>query len=452
VSPSLTNRFLPALAAALALLAADILPASAITIQEVKSPGGITAWLVEDHGAPIVSASVAFRGGAALDPDDKAGLANFTTELLDEGAGDLDTTAYQSRLEDLSSSLDFYTDLDVISARLRTLSGNVAATFDLVRLALTAPRFDAGPVERIRSAVLAALGRDQRQPTAIAARLWWKTAFAGFPYGRSTRGTPDAIAQITPDDMRGLVRARFAKDVLVIGVVGDITPAALGPLLDQTFGSLPDHAAPDALANADMHPAKDVIVSELNIPQSVVEFGEPGIKRNDPDWYAALIVLNILSSGGLTSRVALEVREERGLAYSISASLYPMQHAGIIHGEVGSQNANVAQSIDLIRHEWRRMHDDGPTAKELADSKTYLTGSYALSLDSTERIAAVLMAVQLDHLGIGYLDQRNALIEKVSLADAKRVAKRLLDPNGLFFVVVGSPANLSGAEHVTPGG
>jgi zinc protease len=300
--------------------------------------------------------------------------------------------------------------------------------------------------------VLAALGRDQRQPTAIAARLWWKTAFAGVPYGRSTRGTPDAIAHITPDDMRGLARARFAKDVLLIGIVGDITPAALGLLLDQTFGSLPDHAAPDALVNTDMHSAKDVIVSELKIPQSVVEFGQPGIKRNDPDWYAALIVLNILSSGGLTSRVALEVREERGLAYSISASLYPLQHAGIIHGEVGSQNANVAQSIDLIRREWRRMHDDGPTAKELADAKTYLTGSYALSLDSTERIASVLMAVQLDHLGIGYLDQRNALIEKVSLADAKRVAKRLLDPAGLFFVVVGSPANLSDAEHVTPGG
>jgi zinc protease len=452
MSASAAIRFFPALVTALALMTVSSLPASAVTIEEVKSPGGITAWLVEDHSVPVVSASITFRGGSALDPDDKAGLAYFTMDLLDEGAGDLDTTAFQSKLEDLSASLSFDTDLDAISMRLRALSANVAPTFDLLRLSLTAPRFDAGPVERMRSEVLAAIGREQRQPTSIASRLWWKNVFAGNPYGRSTRGTPDTIAHITPDDMRGLIRARFAKDVLIIGVVGDITPAALMPLLDQTFGSLPDHAAPDTLAEVDARRANDVMVSELKIPQSVVAFGQQGVKRNDPDWYAALLVLNILSSGGLTSRVALEVREERGLAYSISASLFPLRHAGVILGEVGSQNANVAQSIDLIRHEWRRMHDDGPTAKELADAKTYATGSYALSLDSTGRIASVLVAIQLDHLGLTYLDQRNALIEKVSLADAKRVAKRLLDPDGLFFVVVGSPASLPDAQRVAPGG
>ncbi len=436
----------------LALLAAGIAPAFAISIEEVKSPGGITAWLVEDHSVPVVSANIAFRGGAALDPDGKAGLANFTADLLDEGAGDLDTTAFQSKLEDLSTALDFDAGQDTITARLRSLSANVAPSFDLLRLALTAPRFDDGPVERMRSEIVSGLGREQRQPTAIASRLWWQTAFAGHPYARSMRGTPDAIAHVTPDDMRGLVHARFAKDVLIVGVVGDITPAALGPLLDQTFGSLPDRAAPDGIAEVTAHRVNDVIVSELKIPQSVVEFGQHGIERDDPDWYGALLVLNILSAGGLTSRVSLEVREERGLAYSISASLYPLQHAGIVLGQVASQNAHVAESIDLIRHEWRRMHDDGPTAAELADAKTYLTGSYALSLDSTARIASVLVAVQHDHLGIAYLDQRNALIEKVTLADARRIAKRILDPDGLLFVVVGSPANLSAAQRVTPGG
>jgi zinc protease len=252
--------------------------------------------------------------------------------------------------------------------------------------------------------------------------------------------------------LRSLVRARFAKDVLIVSVVGDITPAALAPLLDQTFGSLPDHAAPDTLAKTDMHQVSDILVSELKIPQSVVVFGQPGILRDDPDWYAASLVLNILSAGGLTSRVALEVREERSLAYSISASLDPRQHAGVIFGEVGSQNAHVAETIELIRREWRRMHDDGPTAKELADAKTYLTGSYVVSLNSTERVASALTAIQFDRLSIDYLDRRNALIGNVTLADAKRVAKRLLDPNTLFFVVVGSPENLSAAQRVAPGG
>ena len=195
-----------------------------------------------------------------------------------------------------------------------------------------------------------------------------------------------------------------------------------------------------------------MIVSDLPVPQSVVVFGQQGIKRDDPDWYAALIVLNILSSGGLTSRVALEVREQRGLAYSVSASLDPLQHAGLILGHVASRNARVAQAIDLIREEWRRMHDSGPTAKELVAAKTYLTGSFPLNLDSTSRIASILVSMQLDHLGIDYLTRRSALIDKVSLADAKRVARRLLDPDGLFFVVVGSPANLSDARRVAPGG
>lgn len=444
--------YLRAVLTAVALLIAGIVPALAVTITEVKSPGGITAWLVEDHSVPVVSADIAFRGGAALEPDDKAGLTYLVTDLLDEGAGDLDTTAFQSKLEDMASSLDYDTSQDEITIRLRTLVANVAPTFDLLRLSLTAPRFDAGPVERMRSEELTGLGREQRQPVELANRLWWKTAFAGEPYARSLRGTPESIARITPDDMRALVKARFAKDVMVIGVVGDITPAALAPLLDRTFGALPEHAAPDTLAEATMQRANEVLVSELKIPQSVVQFGQPGIKRDDPDWYAALIVLNILSSGGLTSRVALEVREERGLAYSISAWLSPFRHAGVILGQVGSQNAHVAQTIDLIRHEWGRMHDEGPTAKELADAKTYLTGSYSLTLSSTERIASVLTAMQLDHLGIDYLDKRNALIEKVTLADAKRVAKRLLDPKTLLFVVVGSPENLADARRVTPGG
>ena len=428
------------------------LEAGAVTIEKVESPGGITAWLVEDHSVPVVSTSIAFRGGAALDPDDKAGLAEFTADLLDEGAGELDSTAYQSKLEDLAASLDFNVDQDNISARLRTLSANLAPTYDLLHLALTEPRFDAAPVARLRAELLDAIKRDLHQPEALAYRLWMKSSFAGSPYARSTRGTAQSIAAITPDDMRGLVHARFAKDALVIGVVGDITPVALKPLLDKTFGGLPEHAAPDPLGNIAVDRSNAVIVSDLPVPQSVVVFGQQGIKRDDPDWYAALIVLNILSSGGLTSRVALEVREQRGLAYSVSASLDPLQHAGLILGHVASRNARVAQAIDLIREEWRRMHDSGPTAKELVAAKTYLTGSFPLNLDSTSRIASILVSMQLDHLGIDYLTRRSALIDKVSLADAKRVARRLLNPDGLFFVVVGSPANLSDARRVAPGG
>jgi zinc protease len=452
IAPAFYRGSLAGVALPLFFLVALALPARAVTIEEVKSAQGITAWLVEDHTIPVVSMSAAFRGGSVLDPADKRGLANVTVDLLDEGAGDLDSTAYQSKLENLATQLSFSAGSDMISVRLRSLTKNLASSFDLLHLALTQPRFDPEPVARVHAFVLDSIAREQRQPVSLASRLWWKTAFPDHPYGLSSRGTAETVNAITTDDMRKLVHDRFAKDVLIVGVVGDITPAQLKPLLDSTFGGLPDHAAPDTVANAVAQTKDEVEVATMPIPQSVVVFGQPGITRNDPDWYAALLDLNILSAGGLTSRVALEVREQRGLAYSVSASLDPLEHAGVILGQVGSQNAHVAESIKVIRDTWRRMHDEGPTARELAVAKTYITGSFPLGLDSTGRIAGILVSIQYDRLGIDYLGKRDSLINSVTLADAKRVAKRLLSPDDLLFAVVGQPENLQGAVRVTPGG
>lgn len=446
---SLALRAAPLAVAALVALA---LPARAVTIEEVKSEKGVTAWLVEDHSIPVVSMSAAFRGGTALDPADKRGLANMAADLLDEGAGDLDSTAFQSQVEDLAAQLHFSPGPDTISVRLRALKSKLVPSFDMLRLALTQPRFDPEPVARVRASVLNSIAREQRSPNALASRLWWKTAFPNHPYGLSSRGTAESVDAITPDDLRGFVHNRFAKDVLIVGIVGDITPAELKPLLDSTFGALPDHAAPGTVPDVTAQTKNEVEVANMPVPQSVVVFGEPGLKRNDPDWYAALLDLNILGSGGLASRVTLEVREKRGLAYSVSASLDPLDHAGVVLGQAGSQNANAAQAIDVIRATWKRMHDEGPTAKELADAKTYITGSFPLSLDSTGRIAGILVSIQFDHLGLDYLAKRDQLINSVTLADAKRVAKRLLSPDNLLFTVVGQPENLKDAVRVTPAG
>lgn len=421
-------------------------------VQAVTSPGGITAWLVEDHSLPVVTLDLNFRGGAALDPAGKAGLATLTVDLLDEGAGELDSQAFQSRLEDLAAQLDFSAAEDGIDASLRTTTANFAPALDLLRLSLTAPRFDESAVARVRGQLLAELAHDVHQPRYIAGRLWWHNALGDHPYAQPVQGTPESVARITTADMRALVHDRFAKDALLIGVVGDITPETLKGLLDKTFGNLPAHAAaakvPDTVVAA-KHP---LLLAKLPIPQSVVIFGQPGIKRDDPDWYAAYVVNHILGGGGFASRLTEEVREKRGLAYSVATALEPLKHCGLILGTVATENSRVAQSIDIIRAEWRRMREAGPTAKELADAKTYLTGSFPLSLDSTGRIAGTLVAIQRDGLGIDYLDRRSALIDAVTLADAKRVAHRLLDPDKLSFVVVGAPPNLAGAREVPPNG
>ena len=429
------------------------MPAQAANkITEVRSASGLTAWLVEDHSLPVVTIDVSFRGGAALDPAEKAGLAMLTSNLLDEGAGDLDSQAFQGRLEDLAASLEFNASQDAMDASLRTTTANLVPALDLLHLSLTAPRFDDPAVARVRNQVLSELARNAREPRYIANRLWWRNAFDGHPYARPPRGTPESVARITVADMRSVVHDRFGRDVMLIGVVGDITADALKTLLDKTFGDLPPRAVIPAVPDVTASPEKSLLLAKLPIPQSVVAFGQPGIKRNDPDWYAAYVVNHVLGGGGFTSRLTEEVREKRGLAYSVYSGLEPLQHSGLILGSVATQNSRVAQSIDIIRAEWRRMRDEGPTAQELDDAKTYLTGSFPLSLDSTGHIAALLVAIQRDQLGIDYLERRKALIEAVTLDDAKRVARKLLDPDKLAFVVVGAPENLAGAQEVTPSG
>jgi zinc protease len=431
-------------------LAAPALAAN--KVEQVTSPGGITAWLVEDHSLPVVTLDVDFRGGTALDPAGKSGLATLTADLLDEGAGDLDSQAFQGKLEDLAASLQFSASDDDIDVSLRSITANLGPSLVLLQLSLTAPRFDEPAVTRVRGQLLGQLAREQRQPQYISGRTWYRTAFGDHPYARPRQGTAESIAGITADDMRGLVKNRIARDVMLIGVVGDVTPEALKALLDRTFGDLPAHAAPSDVPEVTVEAKDALLLAKVPVPQSVVTFGQPGIKRNDPDWYIAYVVNHILGGGSFSSRLTEEVRVKRGLAYSVYSVLQPLQHSGLILGGVATENSRVAQSIDIIRAEWRRMHDEGPTADELRDAKTYLTGSFPLSLDSTGRIAGILVAMQRDGLGIDYLDKRAALIDAVTLADTKRVARRLFDPDKLSFVVVGSPETLPGAKEVPPSG
>jgi len=439
--------------AAVLTLAVSIPPALAANkVQAVTSAAGITAWLVEDHSLPVITIDVSFRGGASLDPAGKAGLATFTADLLDEGAGDLDSPTFQGKLEDLAASVEFSASEDALTASLRTITASLVPALDLLRLSLTAPRFDEPAVTRVRGQLLAQLARDQREPHYIASRLWFRNALGDHPYARPLRGTAETIERIAIDDMRSLVHDRFGKDVMLIGVVGDITPTVLHDLLDKTFGALPAHAATASVPEVEANAAGSLLLAKLPIPQSVVTFGEPGIKRNDPDWYAAYVVNYILGGGGFGSRLTEEVREKRGLAYSIGTGLDPLKHSGLILGSVATQNSRLAQSLEIIRAEWRRLRDEGPSEQELKDAKTYLTGSYALSLDSTGQIAATLVAIQRDDLGIDYIERRNALIDGVTTADAKRVARRLFDPDKLSFVVVGSPDDLPGAKEVAPDG
>jgi zinc protease len=413
-------------------------PAQAAKIERVVSPSGIEAWLVRETSVPLVAIEFALRGGADQDPVDKPGVANMAVSLLDEGAGDLNASEFQERLERKAIELRVRVGRDSVRGTLRALTAHLDEAGGYLNLALTAPRFDAPAVERVRAQILSALRRDMTSPNSLAARSWWEAAFAGHPYSRPVAGTLESVPRIGVEDLTAYSKRVLARETLKIGIVGDIDAERAALLIDRIFGALPAKAELTPVVAAVPQGLGQRLSVPLDVPQAVVTFGGPGIARSDPDFMAAYLVNHILGGGSFSSRLYREVRERRGLAYSVYNSLVWLNHSAITYGSTATQANRTAQTIEIIESEIRRLAADGPTEDELDKAKTYLKGSFVLGLDTSSKIASQLINMQLDNLGIDYIERRPALIDAVTLDDAKRVAKRLLDA-GLLVTVVGRP-------------
>ena len=421
-------------------------PAGAVTVERVVSPGGIEAWLVQDHLNPIIDMEVSFAGGSSHDPANRSGLASMTAALLDEGAGNMTSQVFQGRLEDLAVDLSFESGKDSFRAHFKTLSANRDAAFDLLHLALTQPRFDADAIDRIRAQTLDELARSRQDPNSMAAREWFRLMFPNHVYGRESDGDITSVKAISKADLKSFVAKELARNAMIIGVAGDILPQDLGVLLDRVFGTLPAQQQAIPVAEIAVPANIGTKLLPLKIPQSIAIYGEQGLKRNDPDWYAALVMNYILGGGGFSSWLTEEVREKRGLAYSVYSQLEPLRHTGLLVGAVATRNEKLAQSLSIIKEQWARMRDQGPSDQEIEDAKTFLVGSFPLQLDSTSQVAGLMVQLQVDHLGLDYLDHRSDFIRSVSRDDIHRAAQRLLNPDALTIVVVGQPVDLK----VTP--
>jgi zinc protease len=444
-APSKAHGLTRYAASAALLLALSAVPAAATTIERVTSPGGIEAWLVHEPAVPLVVVSFAFQGGAAQDPDDKAGIAYLMTSLLDEGAGPYDSKAFQERLDRKAVHLDFSTARDYIHGSLRTLSENKDEAFDDLRLALTAPRFDAEDVELNRAQILSGLRRQLKSPTDLAALRWWQTAYPGHPYGRPLGGTLESVPNITIDDLKAYDHRVLARDHLKVAVVGDIDADAVKVMLDRVFGGLPAHADLKPVPPAIAQGLGKRISVDLDVPQTVIDFGGPGIARNDPDFFAAYVVNHILGGGSFSSRLYQDVREKRGLVYSIADTLLWYDRSAVFFGATATRADRADETVALVGKEIHQLAETGPTAEELAKAKAYLNSSFVLNLDTSDKVAALMVQLQLDHQPIDYITRRKQMIDAVTLDDAKRVAKRLFD-GGLLFTVVGRPSALANAS------
>ena len=436
------------IAGGLALAADTGVPArkKVLNITEVTSPGGLKAWLVEDHGIPVIALKYSFKDtGSAYDPADKQGLARMVSNTMDEGAGELDSQSFQKELQDLVIDLHFSAGRDYFGGEVKTLTRNKDRAFELLRMALTSPRFDAEAVERMRQANLSRIRSSVSDPEWIAARIQNDVAYSGHAYAMNSGGTLTSLNKITADDLRSFTK-KLARNRLAIAVAGDITPQELATLLDKVFGALPASSEITPVRDTEIHNAGAVYLYKQDIPQTVIEIMQPGIDQKDPDFQTAQVMNFILGSSGFGSRLTKEIREVRGLTYGIYSYLIDMEHSQGLSVSTSTKNGSVKEIIDLTKAEWEKMKTQPVSAQELEDAKSYLIGSLPLSLTSTDQIAAVLHSLQLDGHPIDYLEQREDKIRKTSTEDVARVAKRLLDADKFVTVLVGQPEGMENAK------
>lgn len=430
-----------AILAGLAAILLSVPALAEVKVQQVTSPRGLHAWLVEEHALPFTALEIRFRGGTSLDRPGKRGETRLMAALIEEGAGDLDAQAFAEAREALAAEFSFDAWDDALSVSARFLTENRDASVALLKSALTRTRFDQEAVDRVRAQVVSIIQSDEKDPNAIAGRVFDELAFGDHPYGSSRNGTVESVTALTREDMFDAQDRVMARDRVYVSAVGDITAAELGALMDDLLGELPEIGGLIP-PRAELLLPPGVSVIDYASPQSVVVFGQEGIRRDDPDFFAAFVLNHILGGQGFASRLMEEVREKRGLTYGIGTYLAPMDLAETWQGSFASANEKVAEAIGVVRTEWARIAAEGVSDAELQAAKTYLTGSYPLRFDGNGPIADILVGMQLDGLPVDYLVNRNSYVEAVTAEDIKRVAGRLLNADDLRFVVVGQPQGL----------
>tara|TARA_B110000438_G_scaffold293005_1_gene332179 strand:- start:883 stop:2163 length:1281 start_codon:yes stop_codon:yes gene_type:complete len=413
---------------------------SATVITEVKVLDGNKAWLVEEHSIPFVTLEIRFKGGATLDRVGKRGSVYFMSALLNEGADDLDASAFAKEMERLAVELDFNVYQDSLSISFKFLTENKSASINLLKKALTKPRFEEEPFERVRDQILSILKSNAKDPRKIASKVFFENVFGSHPYGSMKDGNLESILSLSREDILNAYEDTFNRNQIFISAVGDIKPNELRDLVNEVIEKIPAHSNKVIDQATYKFPEGNTVI-DFDTPQSVTIFGHDGIKRTDKDFFSAYVLTHILGGSGFGSRLMTELREKNGLTYGVSAYLASWEKADLILGQFASSNNTVMEAIGIVRKEWAALADRGVTADELQDAKTFLTGAYPLRFDGNSRIARILVGMQTQGLPMDYIHTRNAKVNAVTMEDIRRVSARILKEENLYFVIVGRPTS-----------
>lgn len=414
-----------------------------LDIQAVRTKSGVEAWIVEDRTAPVIAISFSFEGGLSYDPEDKPGVGRLVSILLDEGAEKMKSQEFQAKLTDNAISMSFTAGRDAFYGQLLTIKKNKELAFNLLRMALASPRFDQDAIDRMKNSNVAEIKDNMGSPSWLAARTFNGMMFEGHYYSKPGFGHLASMASISRRDLVHFVKEQFARNVLKVAVSGDITKDEAVAAIDGIFGALPEKAGKVQLSDAELkYPGKTILL-ELDAPQTYIIAAQQGVSRTDKDWHAAMIMNFILGGGSFNARLMKEIREKRGLTYGVYSSLATMKNADLIQANMSTSNEKVEEALRLMKQEWEAMAKDGPTAEEMQDAKSFLTGSLLLQLTSNNDIAAAMNDMQRDGLDPGYINKRNGYIRDVTTADVKRISAKILKADSLTTILVGKPKNIN---------
>lgn len=414
---------------------------AALPIQSWTASSGALVLFVESHDLAMLDVSVELPAGSARDTPQTSGLASLTQRLLRLGADRMDEDEIARRLADVGANLNTTFDVDRAGYALRTLSSDAEQQQALMVLSrvLQAPSFPEKVLAREKTRVIAGLKEADTKPDIIASRTFARLLFRDHPYALRAMGEPDTVAALTRSDVVGFYRSHYCPDRAVVAIMGDVTRQRAGEIADQLTRDLPAASGP-LPPLPPVPPLAASIERDIEHPsaQSHVLTGQPGVARNDPDYFPLLVGNHILGGGGMTSRLYEQVRERRGLSYSVYSTFVPYQQPGPFQIGLQTRRDQAQEAVAVVRKVLADFIANGPTVAELQAAQQNLVGGFALRIDSNQKILNYLAVIGFYRLPLDYLDTFTARIEAVTLEQIRDSFRRRIDPERLATVVVGA--------------
>ncbi|QKX03343.1 insulinase family protein [Wolbachia endosymbiont of Litomosoides sigmodontis] len=410
-----------------------------LNIEKVTTRKGFKFLFVENRDLPKVSLNISFKdAGYAYENVDKQGLTWFTSLAIQEGAGKNDARDFAKSLENKGINLNFIADLEAFRVSLNTLSENLEDAVSLLSDAIMRPKIDQEGLNRTFEKAKVNFNNLEKNPYFVAEKKMSVLLFKKHPYSKSEYGTLDTVMSFTRDDVLAYVKRNFAKDNIVISVVGCTTKEEVSTLLDKYLYKLPlkrSKVEKMPIRN-DFGPAESKNIF-MDIPQSVIFFAQKGISYEDPDYYNAIVLINALGGMGLNSILMRELRQNLGITYSIFARVIPNKHGNAIVGNMSTDSSTAGKAILAVKDTLNRIKKKGIDEQLFKDAKISLVNNLTFFLSSNTNTAMLLDDTQINDRDINYINSYVDIINYVKLEKVNELANSLLDPDNLFFVEVG---------------